>query len=322
MTKYSRLTYQDRCLIEIGIRNRKSIRAIGLLIGRPAKTVSSEIKRNGGYLGYYANQAHHEKAKSNRLGYSKIDKSFELTQYIIENLLKKWSPEVIAGRWNNIEGNGLKISHESIYTWIYKQDNKLYLYLIRQKKRRGLRPQRSKSKIINRVSIHDRPEMINNRSEVGHYEADLMFQKGNQSQNILSCVERKSRKIELKKNESKHSEVVIRNLKDIKLKSKYSIDSITFDNGSEFANHSDIGVPTYFCDPASPWQKGAIENINGIVRQYLDYRINPTTITQQMLDSIADLINSKPRKILGFLSPNEMFNKLYNEKLASVTFEI
>lgn len=319
VNKYTRLTYQERILIEKGICSRKSIRTIALSIARSVKTVSYEINRNGGCLGYYSAKAHYERAKSNRLNYSKIDHIPRLANYIREKLAIKWSPGVIAGRWNR-ENLEFKITHESIYKWIYKQEDKLYLALPRQKRKRGLKPQRSKSKIANRVSIHERPEMINNRTEIGHHEADLMFQQGSKSQNILSCVERISRKIELKKNESKHSEVVINKLKEIKSKSKYPIHSITFDNGTEFANHSEIGVQTYFCDPASPWQKGAIENVNGIVRQYLDYRINPTTITQQMLDSIANLINNKPRKILGFLTPNEMFDKLYNEKLENVTF--
>lgn len=319
MNNYSRLNQQERYLIEMGIRARKSRGAIARTIARPKKTVSLEIRRNGGYLGYYAVKAHFERTKSNRLGYSKIDKIVGLAEYIREKLAEKWSPEVIAGRWKK-ENNGSNISHESIYTWIYNQPDDLYLSLPCQKKKRGLRPQRSKTNIPNRRSIHERPESINNRSEVGHYEGDLMFQQGNRSQNILSVVERKSRMIILKKNQSKHSDVVMKSFKDIQFNSKYPINSVTFDNGSEFANHSELGINTYFCDPGSPWQKGAVENVNKIVREYIDYRIDAASVTQQMLDSIANSINNKPRKILEFLTPNEVIANLYRQKSVSVTF--
>jgi IS30 family transposase len=319
MRKYTRITEQERCLIEIGIRQGKSIRAIARRLDRPAKTISAEIKRNGGYLGYYAVKAHHERRQSNKKGYSKIDSNLLLINYIKEKLKEKWSPEVIAGRWNK-KKKGQKISHESIYVWIYKQPNDLYSYLARSKKKRGLRPQRSKSNIPDRVSIHQRPEAINGRTEAGHYEGDLVFQQGNGSQNILTVVERKSRMVIFKKNDSKHSDVVVGALRDVQLKSKYPMKSLTLDNGTEFTRHANLKMTTYFCDPGSPWQKGSVENMNGILRRYIDYRIDANIIDQEMLDSVANMINNKPRKILGFLTPNEVISQLYNEKSGCVTF--
>lgn len=319
MNHYTRITEQERCLIEMGIRTKKSIRAIAKTVERPPKTVSQEIRRNGGYLGYYAVKAHYERAGSSRRGYSKIDSNPELVRYIRKKLEEGWSPEIIEGRWKKTDVN-LKITHESIYRWIYKQGDDLYLQLPRKKKKRGLKPQRNKSKIPNRVSIHQRPDHINNRTEFGHYEGDLVFQQGNKSQNILSMVERKSRKIILIKNSSKHSDVVIGAIKTMKSKNKYPLRTVTFDNGSEFANHSELGLDTYFCDPGSPWQKGSIENVNGILRRYIDYRLNINHIDQQLLDNVADAINNRPRKILGFLTPNQVFESLYNENLESVTF--
>ena len=220
MNYYSRITKQERCLIEMGIRSGKSRRSIAARIGRPPKTVSEEIRMNGGYLGYYSAQAHYERNKSNRAGHSKIDADLRLADCIRDKLALGWSPEVIAGRWKK-ENHGSHISHESVYTWIYKQAGDLYMQLPRKKKKRGLKPQRSKSPIPNRVSIHQRPEIINNRSEVGHFEGDLMFQQGNKSQNILTVIERKSRMIILKKNSSKHSDKIMESLKDIKSKDKY-----------------------------------------------------------------------------------------------------
>jgi len=319
MNDYNRITKQERCLIEMGIRSGKSRRSIAARIGRPPKTVSEEIRRNGGYLGYYAVQAHYERNKSNRSGYSKIDANLRLADYIRNKLVLRWSPEVIAGRWKK-ENHDSHISHESIYTWIYKQTGDLHIQLPRKKKKRGFKPQRSKSLIPNRVSIHLRPENINNRSEVGHFEGDLMFQQGNKSQNILTVIERKSRMIILKKNPSKHSGKIMESLKDIQSRGKYPMKTITFDNGSEFSNHSKLGIDTYFCDPASPWQKGAVEHANGIVRQYIDFRMDINNIDQQMLDSVANLINDKPRKVLGFMTPNESAASLFKGKLEGVTF--
>ncbi len=164
MKKYSRLSKQERYLIENGVKANKSRRKIAELIGRPPKTVSAEISRNGGYLRYYAEKAHYKRTRSNRKGYSKIDSNKKLSAYIRNKLLQKWSPEVIAGRWNKDHPKS-SISHEAIYQWIYDQDNKLYRLLPRRKKKRRFKPQRKKDAIMNRTSIHQRAEHINNRSE-------------------------------------------------------------------------------------------------------------------------------------------------------------
>jgi len=319
MKNYNRLTEQDRCMIENGIRKRMSIGSIACSIDRNKSTVSREINKNGGIFKYYAPKSQYKRVRSNRLGQSKIDSSQALKQYVLRKLKLGWSPKVIAGRWN-MENDGIKISHETIYTWIYEIDNNLYLLLSRKKKKRGLKPQRNKSKIKDRISIHQRPCFIGDRSELGHWEGDLAFQKGNRSQNITTLVERKTRLTIFIKNESKHSNVVIKNIKNVQNKLSKAMKTITFDNGSEFALHRHIGIDTYFCDPGSPWQKGAVENANGILRKLLDYRTNASQITQDTLNLIAKKLNNTPREILGFLTPMEYFKKLYNGKLGSVAF--
>lgn len=303
MVKYSRLSEKDRISIERGLDEGYSIRKIAAKIERPPKTVSQEIARNGGWEGYRASWAHKGR-KSNRRGYSKIDSNPSLVLFINEKLKEGWSPEVIAGRWRK-ENRGPTISMEAIYQWIYNQKSDRFLELTRKKKRRGRRSQRPKSTIPNCTPISVRPEHINARLEEGHHEADLVFQQGNHSQNILSVVERKTRLVDFKKNESKHTNVVMRSLKEVKEGSLVPIKSMTFDRGLEFAGHTQLGVDTYFCNPGSPWQKGAVENVNAILRRHLDYRIDPKLITQEMLDKIAHTINNKPRKILGFLTPYE-----------------
>ena len=313
MTKYIRLTEKERCAIEQGIISRKSIRDIARGIERPAKTVSNELKRNGGKKNYYAVKAHNNRIISNKKGYSKIEINIDLKRYIEEKLKLQWSPEIIAGRWN-IEHPDCTISCESIYRWIYTQKNDLYKLLRRKKKHRGKRPQRFRARIEDRVSIIDRPEVIDDRGRFGDCEGDLVFQQGNQSHNFLTVIERKSRMVFIKKNDSKHSDTVLESLKQIKNQALFPILSMTFDNGKEFSQHNKLGCSTYFCDPGSPWQKGAIENFNGIVRQYLDYRVDPTTISQTDLDYISSLINNRPRKILNFLTPYEVIKQHLLEK--------
>ncbi len=125
MKKYSRLSKQERYLIENGVKAKKSRRKIAELIGRPPKTVSAEISRNRGYLRYYAEKAHYKRTRSNRKGYSKIDNNKELSAYIRDKLLQKWSPEVIAGRWNKDHPKS-SISHEAIYQWIVEASPRIF----------------------------------------------------------------------------------------------------------------------------------------------------------------------------------------------------
>jgi IS30 family transposase len=309
MKKYSRITEKERCLIEQGIRSRKSIREIARMIDRPPKTVSVEIRRNGGRQCYYAEKAHFRRSISNKRGFSKIERNIDLKRYILEKLKEKWSPEKIAGRWRRDHPTDTTISIESIYQWIYAQKDGIYQYLRRKKKQRGKRPQRATINIEGRVSIDDRPLVINTRERFGDCEGDLVFQRGNQSQNFLTVVERKSRMIFIRKNDSKRSDLVAQSLQDIKEQAPFELRSMTLDNGKEFAKHHTLNIPTFFCNPGSPWQKGAIENVNGIIREYLDFRVDPETITQADLDKIAHQINNTPRKILNFLTPIEVIQQ-------------
>lgn len=322
MTNYTRLTEINRNGIERGILEGFSRRKIASRIDKHFSSVSREIKRNGGYLRYYAVRAQERAKKSNKKDYSKIERYPELKAYIIDKLRNGWSPKVIAGRLK-LEKAPHYASAEAIYTWIYSEharELKLYELLPRSKKKRGMRKVRPGKNITNKVSIHDRPQEINDRIELGHQEMDLVFQQGNSSQNILTSIERKSRFVHMKKNSSKHANVINQSIKGIQENALYPIKSVTFDNGSEFANHAELGVNTYFCDKGAPWQKGSIENYNGMLRRQLDYRVPIETVTQDMLDSIALRINNTPRQILGFLTPFEVLKNSYREKSDSVAF--
>jgi len=229
-------------------------------------------------VGYLYPEAAHMKAKERKARHKpKIARKENLRRYILEKLSQKWSPESIAGRWN-LENDTVSTSTEAIYQYVYSKEGRdlgLHKLLPRAKRKRGLRRVRSKGPVADRVSIAKRPENINNRSEYGHWEADLVFNKGSQSKNILTAVERKSRYAILIKNESKHSKVV---MKAFKKRVKGLAKSVTFDNGSEFAQHTIIrkkhGIETYFCNPGSPWQKGSIENLNGVARRWIPFKVS------------------------------------------------
>lgn len=318
MREFTQLSYHERDKIYIGLCEKKTLTEIAKELKRNKSTLSREIKRNSDKIGYlYPGKAHEASLVRHNKNVSKIDKNEGLRAYIISHLKKKWSPNAIAGRWN-LESNSVKITAETIYRWIYNQKPfyedgillDLKKYLVRARKKRGLKRKPPQSKIKERISVHERPDNVNKRIEIGHYEGDLIFNSGSQSKNIFTLIERTTRQVILIKNESKRSNDVINGLINYIKRTGTIIKSITFDNGSEFAEHTKlnaIGIKTYFCDPGSPWQKGSIENFNGIARRFLPFAMSAFTITKKQVEEVAEKMNLMPRKILGFKTPLEAY---------------
>lgn len=304
MKVFTQLSYNEREKIYRGRCGRKTIQTIAEELGRAASTISREIKRNGDKYGYlYPGAAHEMARKRKHKRPPKIDKNHELQAFITKKLKEKWSPLMISIEWNSKNGEQ-KISKETIYTWIYSKNVRgleLYKLLIRSHKKRGFKYKIRRSKIRNKVSIHERPDAINSRLEIGHYEGDLIFNKGSQSKNICTLIDRVTRKAVMIKNDDKRTETVINSLLQRIKEEKLTIKSITFDNGSEFADHqklNQIGIQTYFCDPGSPWQKGAIENLNGVLRRFLPFDRPAHEITTSVVARINKQINNMPRAVL------------------------
>ncbi|MGB4190956.1 MAG: IS30 family transposase [Rickettsiales bacterium] len=213
---------------------------------------------------------------------------------------------------------GLKPSPELIYKFIYSKIGlkaNLPSYLKSRRKKRGMRKSRKRKKpnITSFVSVHDRPSQINERKEAGHWEGDLIIFTTLCSKNITTLVERKTRFTKLVLNSSKTSEEVIGGIKESFNEALFSLKSITFDRGTEFANHHQLATSTYFCDPGSPWQKGAVENMNGRIRNLLPKHVRPYFLKQKDLDIIADILNNTPRQVLGFKTPQELFRSHLSE---------
>jgi len=321
MREFSQLSYHERQSIYTGLCQQQSKREIARNIGRSVSTITREITRNSDQYGYlYPGQAHKMAQNRKHINGPKIDRDPHLESYITEKLKERWSPDTIACQWS-VDHKDQSLCKETIYQWLYS-DNKskkigLRKLLVRSHKKRGLRIKRSKSTIKNRVSINKRPNNINKREEIGHFECDLMFNSGSQSKNICTFIERTTRKAFLIHNDNKSTKTVINSLIDCINQEKLFVKSITFDNGTEFADHTrlnKLNIDTYFCNPGQPWQKGSIENLNGILRRYLPFSLPAADITKDYVSKINERINLMPRKILSRKTPADAFNEAFMVK--------
>jgi len=320
--RYGQLTVEERVEIYRLHADGRSQRAIGACLGRSPATISRELGRNslptkvweGGYEAVRAQALTDRRRQRGRP--HKLTVLPELRATVWEALRKGWSPEQIAGRLRRLHGRPV-ISHESIYRFIYHrsaQKDYWHRFLPRRKSRRGRLGQRGGSSVQflqHRVPIHDRPPEASDRSLPGHWEADLMlFRKYGQA--VLVAHERSSRHLRLTRQPSKAAQPVLDSLlrwleplpPALRL-------SITFDNGTEFTQHFQLtqrlGLPTFFCDPHKPWQKGGIENAIGRMRRHLPRKTDLATLPPHQLDACVQRYNNTPRKCLRFLTPNEAF---------------
>lgn len=330
MQEYTQLKLDERKKLYVMKKEGIPVGKIAQALNRHKSSLYRELGRNTldpivGYLPDEANiLAQERKSKLAR----KLDRQPELKATVIEQLEDGWSPEIIAGRGNR-ESSLFRISHEAIYQFIYGNEGQrlgLYKFLLRARPKRGLVHGRKsqKAKIPDRVSIHDRPAHIETREEFGHLEGDLTFFTDNQSMNLGVVVERKTRLVQLIKNESKHAAIVMRGMFN-KLAELPNVArrSITFDNGLEFVKHTALkkfmDMNTYFCDKHSPWQKGQVEQTNSMLHRYLPKNSNLKEVTHEQIKFVESKLNSRPRKCLGFKTPAEAFSEELSKFVALQT---
>lgn len=324
MKKYTQLKLEEREVAYKMKQEGKSLREIGRALGRHHSTIGREFDRNyyKNDLPYLPHQADLSTKQRRHVLGKKIDRYPKLKEYIFDKLNLKWSPDVIAAK--SEEEVGIKISREAIYDYCYAEENRKknwYLLLASKRKKRLHKHARKpkKTMIPNRVSISERPEIVNNRAENGHLEGDLTFCRGNRSMNILTVCERVSRLILLVKNKNKQPAEVAKNCFNALAELPPEMrKSITFDNGLEFKDHwfinKFLGVKTYFCDPHSPWQKGQVEKSNAMIHRFISKNSSLADLTQDELLDIQNQINNIPRKILKYLSPLEVYNQMLNQE--------
>jgi IS30 family transposase len=318
-TEYGQLTEGERCEIFRLYASGISQAEIGRMIGRDKGTISRELRRNalprGDYLPVSAERIalsrRHQRRKS------KIERSSWLLEVVRDQLIAMGrSPEQIAGRLELEQGKPV-ISHESIYRFAHSKEGRqenLHRYLPRAKAKRGRRAKRrGKPLIPNRVSIHDRPDVVAARQEFGHWEGDLMaFSRPGQNNVVLA--ERKSRYILAARMPDKTAATTTASMENLlSLLPEQAKRSITFDNGGEFASHASLGLLTFFCDPRSPWQKGTVENSIGRLRRDLPRSTTPTDYTEADFHDIIASHNETPRKCLGFKTPAEVLLSEINQ---------
>ena len=321
MIIYKQITLEEREKIYKCLNSGMAITKIAKELARNKSSISREIKRNkSNAIGYLPDRANILAIKRKNRNISKIEKHQDLKQYIVNRLKDdRWSPGMIAGRMK-IEHKETKISHETIYQYIYSRNGQklgLYGYLMYKRKEKRLKFSRKKRFVPEELKIQNRPKEIQGRSEFGHFEGDLTFFKGSRRGNFSAIVERKSRKVFLIKNETKKSINVMLGLKHAICKSISCglVKSITFDNGGEFKQFGILkmlGIKTYFCDPGCPYQKGQVERTNAILHKFIPKNSNFNELMQEDVLIAQERLNNLPRKCLNYLTPNEAWN-IYEE---------
>ena len=307
---YTQLTQEQRYQISALLKMDHNQTEISEVIGTHKSTVCRELGRNCGQRGYRPKQAHHKALCRRNHGHFHI---LPETWDLIETKLRlDWSPEQISGWLQRLYA--IQVSHEWIYQHILvdkQAGGELYRHLRCQKKRRkryGSYDRRGK--LPNRVSIEERPVIVEQRQRIGDWEVDTIVGKGHH-QGIVTLIERKSRFALLSKVEQRTADQVSNAMIDLLLPVSDRLHTITADNGKEFAEHErvahELQVDFFFAHPNAAWERGANENMNGLVRQYIPKKRNFASVTNFELIHIMKPLNHRPRKCLDFMSPFEVF---------------
>jgi IS30 family transposase len=312
------LTLAEREEISQGIASGSSIREIAKGLQRGGSPVRRVVARLGGPPQYRASEADHQAWESAlRPKVCLLAIRVKLQKIVAGKLILDWSPEQISG-WLKIQyphDESMRVSHETIYRSLFIQARgvlkKELIQHLRSKRR--IRHSRhssvggqSRGQIVDAISIRERPAEVEDRAIPGHWEGDLL--SGAHNSHVATLVERRSRFVMLVQVPSKETATVVAALSQHVRQLPATLRrSLTWDRGLEMAQHHSFTIATdvkvYFCDPQSPWQRGSNENTNGLLRQYLPKKADLSSYSQSDLDQIALRLNQRPRKTLGFETP-------------------
>ena len=309
---YKQLTSEQRYTISVLLQNRTKQKEIAKAINVSPSTVSREIRRNSGVRGRYnweTAQANAVQTKRKKPGNRSIDKDvMEEGKHLL--VTEQWSPEQISGV---LAKDGKYISHETIYRMIRKdkaEGGTLYKHCRHKLKRRARPVGGRRISIPNRTSISERPAEVDGK-RFGDFEMDTIVGRGNHGA-IVTLIERSTSMLFMRKlKKGKNAKDLARTVIHLLSPFKEQVKSITTDNGTEFACHEmigkSLGVTIYFADPYASWQKGAIENANGLIRQYVPKTETFEHVSHQQITKYSKKINIRPRKKLEFKTPHECF---------------
>lgn len=303
---YTHLTREERYQIYALKQEGHKPSEIASVLKRDRSTISRELARNRGLRGYRPKQAQRFADERRAINARSIDDA--TWQFAQERLREQWSPEQISHHAN--------ISHETVYQRVYadkRAGGLLWKQLRCQKQRRKRYGKTDRRGLIpNRRSIEQRPAIVETRNRIGDWEADTIIGK-NHRQAIVTLVDRKTGFTLMRKVERKTAEAVGEAMTDLLKPYRRKVLTITADNGREFAGHQAIAqqlqADFYFAHPYASWERGTNENTNGLIRQYFPKDRDFTTITPQEISTAMHRLNNRPRKRLGFMTPNQVFFK-------------
>ena len=329
MKTFKHLSIRERETISKGLVKGLSLAEIGRKLHRSASTISRDMTKNEMTREtYWANDAafHADCRKDESKRPRKIEINWKLKEYVHFKMSLGWSPEQIAKRLKRVypEDMSMRVSHETIYTYLYclprgTLKKELMSYL-RQKpsmhSKRG-KAYAERGRIADMVSISERPKETEGRTIPGHWEGDLVVGRFHKSA-VGTLVERTTRTVILvplkEKDATSVREAFERELASLPEQMKLSM---TYDRGKEMTEHKlfteHTKMKVYFADPYSPWQRGTNENTNGLIREYFPKGTDFTKVTRRQIKRVQDLLNGRPRKVLGFETPYEVFTRLINQ---------
>jgi len=313
---YTHLDRRERTLIKEWHNQDISRREIGRRLNRSHTTIGRELRRNlwcGRHYYIRSAQEFYEHRMKRRAQRFRL-KNESIRAYVIQKLHIGWTPELIAGRLKEVNPEH-RICYESIYQYIYIKVPQLIEYLARKhKKRRTKHPYRTTGeRIKNRVPITQRPNDVDTRKTVGHWESDSIV-GGDRTSGLNVVVERSTRMVNISllgnKTAKETKKALIRRL------SKHPeelVQSITYDNGTENVLHKEIskklGSQSYFCAPYHSWEKGSVEHVNGLIRRFFPKGTNFNNVTTADINRVEKLLNNRPRKCLKYRTPYEVFRE-------------
>jgi transposase, IS30 family len=323
-------TLAERIEMQSGLRGGETQAGLALRLGRSEGAISTELKRNGGRKNYEAVKAEAEakgRQGSGRRGRCAIAEHPPLRDEVHARLRRGWSPEEIAGslKLEYPQLKAMQTSHESIYRYVYvvaRGELRRELVKCLRRSHRTRKPRRrgvtaTQGKIPDMILVDSRPPEVETRLIAGHYEGDLIQGALNRSA-VGVLVERTTRFTMLchldQKDAQSVREAFTRRLAPIP---SAMLHSLTYDQGKEMAQHkilaADLGIKVFFCHPHSPWERGTCESQNGRIRHYLPKGSDLSKVSPQQLRAFQDMLNERPRKILGWKSPAQCFNELISK---------